>query len=83
MVCPKACYGDKYFITSLLISWTQYTLSEFADDEKLGGVVDTPGCAAIQMEFNRLEKWANRNLMKLIKGYASGDSIRERLFFLR
>jgi len=42
------------------------TFSKFADDTRLGGVVDTlNGC---QGEFHRLEKWANRNLMKFSKG---------------
>lgn len=40
------------------------------------------GCAVIQVELNRPEKWANRTFMKLINVNASGDSIRERLFFL-
>jgi len=32
-------------------------------------VADTPeGCAAIQRDLNRLEKWADRDLMKRNKG---------------
>ncbi|KAK4829683.1 hypothetical protein QYF61_005976 [Mycteria americana] len=43
--------------------------SPMAGDTKLGGAADTPeGCAAIQRDLDRLEKWVNKNLMKFSKG---------------
>lgn len=38
-------------------------------DTKLGGVSDTPECCAVlQKELNRLERWAEMNHLKFIKG---------------
>jgi len=48
---------------------TECALSGFVDNTKLGGVRDTPeGCAAIQHDLDRLESWAERNLMRFNKG---------------
>jgi len=57
------------FFISDLDEELEHTLSEFADDTELGGVVDTPaGCAAIQRDLDRMESCVQRNLMKFNKG---------------
>lgn len=48
-----------------LDSGAEHGLSRFVDDAKLGVVIDTQGsCADIQTDAERLEKKANRNLLK-------------------
>ncbi|KAK4826376.1 hypothetical protein QYF61_008047 [Mycteria americana] len=46
----------------------EYTLSKFAADIKLRGMADAPdSCTAIQRDLGGLEKWADRNFMKINK----------------
>jgi len=48
---------------------TGHTLSKSANDTKLGGENDRPnGCAAIQRDLDKLEKWPERNFIAFSKG---------------
>ena len=47
----------------------EFTLSKFAHNAKLAGVVGTwEGCAAIQQDLDRIKSWAKWNLMSFNKG---------------
>ncbi|TRZ18143.1 hypothetical protein HGM15179_008962 [Zosterops borbonicus] len=47
----------------------EHILSKFPDDTKLGEIADiSENHVTIQLDFSRLEKWSDRNLMKFRKG---------------
>lgn len=52
-------------------------MSKFADDTKLGEVVNTPnGCAAIQRFVDSLETWTNRKFHEVhreVECHAPGE----------
>ena len=54
---------------SALDEGTECTLSKFAGWAKLGGVADAAeACAAIERDLARVEKWAERTLLKFTQG---------------
>lgn len=61
--------GQIFFkILSYLYEGAECTFSNSEDDTKMGGLDDMPeGSAAIQRNLNRLEKWANMNLINFDK----------------
>lgn len=67
MVNPRIQYWIQFCLTTSLMIWMlrqNIHSSLFAEDTKRRGVADTPvGHAPIQRD--RLDKWANRNLMQL------------------
>lgn len=50
---------------------TECILNKFAGGARLGGMADAlEGCAAIQRDLDRLQKWANRSLIMFSRGNA-------------
>lgn len=66
-------YWLRSSLTSSLTFWMMQNSAEctfrvFAADTNFKGLVDMPaGCAAIQRDHNKLEKWADGKLMKFNK----------------
>lgn len=71
-VCTRVGTGDDtvfIIFISYLDSGTECTLSRFAGNTKWGEVSTTPKVrAVIQSDCDRLEKWADRNLMRFSEG---------------
>lgn len=64
-VYQGVCTGPSIFINDRCYG-TEYTLSKFADDAKVGGAPD--GCAAFQSHMDSLGNWEETTLTTFNKG---------------
>lgn len=56
---------------------TECTLNKLADDTIQGRVAEMPeGCAVIQSDLDRLEKWADRNIIKFNRGKLNRENFK-------
>ncbi|KAK4806645.1 hypothetical protein QYF61_021241 [Mycteria americana] len=67
-VVVNSSFSNWQPVTMDLDDGIKRTLMKFADDTKLSGEVDTSeGRSTLQEDLDRLEEWANKNLMKFSK----------------
>lgn len=69
MTYPRRYMGAVLFNIFINDRWDKLHLFPSSSYTKLGEVVGPPGgCAVVQMNLNRLVKWAERNLVKYSNG---------------
>lgn len=75
----KCLFGAGLFLTFIRDQEAEGTLSKFKDGDKLGGAFEKlGGRAAVQKVLERLEKWADRDLVKLSKTKCQSGPLRQR-----